>query len=93
MLTSFFAVFTSQKLKDWTAGPVFCGLGPVWLWSFSSHETGLPNTNPIALVVESEKRNEEVSQLEKMVEHSDNTDVHYGKSCQHLLLIVNSLAL
>ncbi|KIJ99835.1 hypothetical protein K443DRAFT_101550, partial [Laccaria amethystina LaAM-08-1] len=23
---------------------VFCGLGPVWLRSFSSHETGLPNT-------------------------------------------------
>ncbi|KIJ96943.1 hypothetical protein K443DRAFT_106375, partial [Laccaria amethystina LaAM-08-1] len=26
-------------------GQVFCGLGPVWLWSFSSYETGLPNTN------------------------------------------------
>ncbi|KIJ96796.1 hypothetical protein K443DRAFT_106662, partial [Laccaria amethystina LaAM-08-1] len=25
-------------------GPVFCSLGPVWLRSFSSHETGLPNT-------------------------------------------------
>ncbi|KIK03442.1 hypothetical protein K443DRAFT_95104 [Laccaria amethystina LaAM-08-1] len=24
--------------------PVFCGLGPVWLRSFSGHETGLPNT-------------------------------------------------
>ncbi|KIJ91850.1 hypothetical protein K443DRAFT_114480, partial [Laccaria amethystina LaAM-08-1] len=26
-------------------GLVFCGLGPVWLRSFSSHKTGLPNTN------------------------------------------------
>ncbi|KIK03764.1 hypothetical protein K443DRAFT_94361 [Laccaria amethystina LaAM-08-1] len=26
-------------------GPVFCGLGPVWLRSFSGHETRLPNTN------------------------------------------------
>ncbi|KIK05874.1 hypothetical protein K443DRAFT_90604, partial [Laccaria amethystina LaAM-08-1] len=26
-------------------GLVFCGLGPFWLWSFSSHETGLPNTS------------------------------------------------
>ncbi|KIK01537.1 hypothetical protein K443DRAFT_98482, partial [Laccaria amethystina LaAM-08-1] len=26
-------------------GPVFCSLGPVWLQSFSGHETGLPNTN------------------------------------------------
>ncbi|KIJ89623.1 hypothetical protein K443DRAFT_80641, partial [Laccaria amethystina LaAM-08-1] len=25
-------------------GPVFCGLGPVWLRSFSGPETGLPNT-------------------------------------------------
>ncbi|KIK05959.1 hypothetical protein K443DRAFT_90499, partial [Laccaria amethystina LaAM-08-1] len=30
-------------------GLVFCSLGPVWLWSFSSHETGLPNTTPIGL--------------------------------------------
>ena len=37
-------VFTSQKWKGRTAGPVFCSLGLVWLWSFSSHETGLLNT-------------------------------------------------
>ena len=44
VLTGLFAVFTSQKWKDWTCGLVFCSLGQVWLWSFSSHETGLPNT-------------------------------------------------
>ena len=43
----FFAVFTSQKWKDLTAGPVFCSLGLVWLRSFSGHETRLPNTSPI----------------------------------------------
>ncbi|EDR02686.1 uncharacterized protein LACBIDRAFT_308238 [Laccaria bicolor S238N-H82] len=26
-------------------GLVLCGLGPVWLRSFSSHKTGLPNTS------------------------------------------------
>ena len=35
-LTSLFAVFTSQKWKDQTAGPVFCSLGLVWLWFFFS---------------------------------------------------------
>jgi hypothetical protein len=44
ILTGLFAVCTSQKLNDQTTGLVFCGLGPVWLWSFSSYETGLPNT-------------------------------------------------
>ncbi|KIJ94128.1 hypothetical protein K443DRAFT_67713, partial [Laccaria amethystina LaAM-08-1] len=40
-------VLTGQDqfiLTDRTCGPVFCGLGPVWLRSFSSHKTGLPNT-------------------------------------------------
>src|SRR5882757_6585462 len=42
--TSLFLVFYSQKSKDWTAGPVFCSPSPVWLQSFSSLKTGLPNT-------------------------------------------------
>lgn len=44
-LTSLFAVFTSWKWEDQTTGSVFCSLGLAWLWSFSSYETGLPNTN------------------------------------------------
>ncbi|KIK01990.1 hypothetical protein K443DRAFT_97689, partial [Laccaria amethystina LaAM-08-1] len=28
-------------------GPVFCSLGPVWLRSFSSHETRIPNTTHV----------------------------------------------
>jgi len=44
MKTGLFAVFDSQKSKDWTAGLVFSSLGPVWLQSFCSLETGLPNT-------------------------------------------------
>ena len=39
----FCGLYISKK-KDWTAGPVFCSLGPVWLRSFSGHETGLLNT-------------------------------------------------
>ena len=45
MKTGLFAVFDSQKSKDWTAGPVFSSLGPVWLRSFCSLETGLTNTS------------------------------------------------
>ncbi|KIJ94305.1 hypothetical protein K443DRAFT_110670, partial [Laccaria amethystina LaAM-08-1] len=37
-------VRTGQDRFILTAGPVFCGLGPVWLRSFSGHETGIPNT-------------------------------------------------
>ena len=40
---------------------------------------GLSEHDPIALVVESEKRTKEVSQLEKLPERSDDTDIHYGK--------------
>ena len=40
-----FAVLRSQKWKDWTAGPVFSGLGLVQLWSFSSLETRPSNTS------------------------------------------------
>ena len=46
---------------------------------------GLSEHDPIALVVESEKRTKEVSQLEKLPERSDDTDIHYGKSCRRLL--------
>ncbi|KIJ96726.1 hypothetical protein K443DRAFT_106769, partial [Laccaria amethystina LaAM-08-1] len=31
-------------------GPVFCSLGLVWLWSFSSYKTGLPNTRLLSQV-------------------------------------------
>ena len=47
---------------------------------------GLSEQDPIALVVESQKRTKEVSQSEKLPERSDDTEVHYGKSCRHLLL-------
>ena len=46
---------------------------------------GLSEQNPIALIVESEKRTEEVSQSEKLPERSDDTDVNYGKSYRRLL--------
>ena len=46
---------------------------------------GLSEHDPIALVVESEERTKEVSQSEKLPDRSDDTDVHYGKSCQRLL--------
>ena len=48
---------------------------------------GLSEQDPIALVVESEKRNEEVSQSEKLPERSHNTDIHYGKFYRSLLLV------
>ena len=44
MKPGLFAVLRSQKWKDRTAGPVFSGLGPVQLRSFSSLETGPLNT-------------------------------------------------
>ena len=47
---------------------------------------GLSEQDPIVLVVESEKRSEEVSHSENLPERSDDIEVHYGKSCQHLLL-------
>src|SRR5271155_4986996 len=43
--TGLFAVFNSQNPKDWTAGLVFSGLGPVQSRSFSSLETGPSNTS------------------------------------------------
>ena len=41
---------------------------------------GLSEHDPIALVVESEKRTEEGSQSEKLPERTDRTDIRYGKS-------------
>ena len=46
---------------------------------------GLSENDPIALVVESEKRTEDVSQSEKLPERSDGTDIHYGESSGSLL--------
>ena len=46
---------------------------------------GLSEHDPIALIVESEKRTKEVSQSEKLPERSDDTVVQYSKSCRRLL--------
>ena len=46
---------------------------------------GLSEQDPIALVVESEQRTEKVSKSEKLPERSDDTTIHYGKSCRRLL--------
>ena len=54
---------------------------------------GLSEQDPIALVVESGKRSEEVSQSEKLPERSDDTDTHYSRSCRRLLQTVHSSAL
>jgi len=50
-ITSLFSVLESQKWKTKTAGPVFCGLGPVQLQSFFSLGTGLPSTTPINCIL------------------------------------------
>ena len=54
---------------------------------------GLSEQDPIALVVESEKRTEEVSHSETLPEHSDDTDLHYGKLPMSLTHIVHSSVL
>ena len=46
---------------------------------------GLCEQDPIALVVKSEKRTENVLQLEKLPEWSEDTDIHYSKSCRCFL--------
>ena len=48
---------------------------------------GLSEHDPIALVVESEKRTKDITQPDKLPERSDPTDIHYGKAFQHLLPI------
>ena len=48
---------------------------------FAPSGPGLSEQDPIALVVESEKRSEEASQSEKLLERSGDTDIHYSKSC------------
>jgi hypothetical protein len=52
---------------------------------FAPSGPGLSEQDPIVLFVESENRTKEVSQLKKLPERSDDTDIHYGKSCRHLL--------
>ena len=47
----------------------------------SLYVPGLSEQDPIALVVKSEKRSRDVAKLEKLPELSDDTDIHYGKSC------------
>ena len=41
---------------------------------------GLSEQDPIALIVESEKRTKDITQPEKLPERSDDTDFHYGKA-------------
>ena len=48
---------------------------------FAPSRPGLFKQDPIVLVGESEKRTKEVLQSEKLLECSDDTDIHYGKSC------------
>ena len=45
---------------------------------------GMSEQDPIALVVESEKRTKDAI-LEKLPERSDHTDIHYGKASRRLL--------
>ena len=52
---------------------------------YASSGPGLSEQDPIALVVESEKRTKDVTQPEKLPERSDHTDIHYGKAFRHLL--------
>ena len=40
----FFCGLYISKIKRPNCRSSLWGLGPVWLWSFSGHETGLPNT-------------------------------------------------
>ena len=42
---------------------------------------GLSEQDPIALVVESEKRTKDAAKPEKLPERSDDTDISYGKAC------------
>ncbi|EDR07197.1 uncharacterized protein LACBIDRAFT_328212 [Laccaria bicolor S238N-H82] len=52
---------------------------------------GLSELDPIALVVESEKRTKEASQSEtQLPECSDNTDIHYGKSLYYRVYLSES---
>ena len=52
---------------------------------YASSGPGLSEQDPIALVVELEKRTKDVTQPEKLPERSDHTDIHYGKAFRHLL--------
>ena len=45
---------------------------------------GLSEQDPIALVVESEKRTKDAAKPEKLPERSDDTDIQYGKACRRL---------
>ena len=52
---------------------------------YTPSEPGLSEHDPIALVVESDKRTKEVSQSQELPERSDDTDIHYGKPYRRLL--------
>ena len=46
----------------------------------------LSEQDPIVLVVELEKRTNNITLSEKLPERPDDTDIHYCMSCRHLLL-------
>ena len=52
---------------------------------FALSGPGLSEQDPIALVVESEKRIKDISLSDKLPERSDDTDIHYGMSWRRLL--------
>ena len=59
--------------------------------SLNAHSgPGLSEHDPIALVVESEKRIEEVSQSEKLPERTDHTEISYGKSSTYTQIMHSS---
>ena len=69
MKTGLFAVFDSQKSKDWTAGLVFSSFGLVWLQSFCSLETGLTNTNLMGEDKETKVSSTLLSSIQSEAEH------------------------
>ena len=52
---------------------------------YATSGPGLSEQDPIALVVESEKRTKSITLSEKLPERSDDTDIHYGMSWRRLL--------
>ena len=51
---------------------------------YAPSRPGLSEQDPIALVVESEKRTKNITLSEKLPERSDDTDISYGKAFRRL---------
>ena len=83
MKTDLFAVFDSQKSKDWTAGPVFSSLGLVWLRSFCGLETGLTNTRQTLLgTMFCGMALDEIASFLSLLLYIDNHVTHLGFGCR-----------